>query len=161
MVEKPVDQIFQEIKEIRITGANSHNSYERQWIERKIDNPKLKSKVADLSIVSLHVLSALETGEKTGVEIAEELSVTRGGVTRAAKKLLTKDLIKAGKKPNNQKNIYYGLTATGKKIAQVHDDMHRMLKQKMVNALGKKYSAQELQLVSSFLDDFIKQEKDI
>lgn len=161
MAQEPVDAIFQEIKAIRIVGANSHNSYERQWIEKKIDDPKLKDKVADLSIVSLHVLSALENGEKTGVEIAAELSVTRGGVTRAAKKLLAKDLIEAGKKPDNQKNIYYGLTTTGKKIAQVHDEMHRMLKEKMVNALSKKYSVKELQLVSNFLQDFIKQEKEI
>lgn len=50
------------------------------------------------------------------------------GITRAAKKLLSYELITAQKLPDNHKNIYYCITLKGEKIAQIHDQMHSALK---------------------------------
>lgn len=161
MEKNSTERIFNEIKEIRITAANSHSSYERRWIKNQIRDADLKSKVDGISIVALHVLSKLEEKEKTGVEIAQEISVTRGGVTRAAQKLLQKGLIKAGKKQDNQKKIYYRLTEEGQEVAKAHDQLHQMIKKKIIIKLSQKYSHQELQLIANFLQDFITSEKNI
>ncbi|KRM82111.1 transcriptional regulator [Limosilactobacillus coleohominis DSM 14060] len=161
MSEATIDKIQQTIQLLRAEHNNIHGSKEQQWIKSHLDDQELGKIILDLSIVSFHVLSALESGELTGIEISERIGVTRGGVTRAAKKLLQNQLIIAQKHPDNQRNIYYSLTDRGEKLALVHDEMHESIKKKVVTQLVAKYSEQDLQIVADFLNDLYELEKSI
>ncbi|WP_267202332.1 MarR family winged helix-turn-helix transcriptional regulator [Limosilactobacillus kribbianus] len=154
MKQAAVDEITELIKSMRASHGNPHGSQEQRWITAHLNDDELAGIVANLSIVALHILSALEKGEMTGIELADSLSVTRGGVSRAAKKLLHYDLVKAGKHPDDQKKIYYSITARGQKMARVHDQMHLAIKKMIAEKLVAKYSEQELTIVAEFLRDF-------
>lgn len=159
MNETTVAEITKMIKLIRTSRSSVHGSQEQQWIEHQLSDDRLKEAVANLSIIALHILSALEEAELTGIELAQRLAVTRGGVTRAAKKLLEYDLVHAGKHPDDQKKIYYSLTTAGRKIAVVHDRMHEELRATVTKKLLAKYSDEDLEVVSRFLQDFYRLEK--
>lgn len=157
--EETINKIRQTIELLRAQHSNVHGSQEQQWIQEHLTDEKLKQEVLNLSIVAFHILSALESGEQTGIEIAEKINVTRGGVTRAAKKLLQYDLIAATKHPDDKKKIYYSLTEEGKKLAKVHDQMHETIKKELVDKLTAKYSMDDLQIVANFLDDLYQLEQ--
>lgn len=161
MSKETLTKIRHTIELLRTQHGNIHGSKEQQWIQEHLNDgdQNLKEIVLSLSIVAFHMLSALEVNEMTGIELAEKINVTRGGVTRAAKKLLQYNLISAAKHEDDKKKIYYSLTADGKKIAQVHDQMHGMIQEKLVNALTSKYSENELQTVANFLEDLYQLEK--
>lgn len=157
--EETISKIRQTIELLRVQHSNIHGSQEQQWIQEHLTDKKLKQEVLNLSIVAFHILSTLEFGEQTGIEIAEKINVTRGGVTRAAKKLLQYDLIVATKHSDDKKKIYYSLTDDGKKLAKVHDQMHKTIKRELVDKLTAKYSIDDLKIVANFLDDLYQLEQ--
>lgn len=147
--------IEQSISEQIHRFISNHESVNREqaWIADHLDDIKLKKIISTLSIVSLHTLSALKEHSKTGIELATELNVTRGGITRAAKSLTGHELVDTFKKSNDQKKIYYCLLDNGKKIADVHDQMHQMIDSELHIKIDSKYSNDELKLVNQFLTD--------
>ena len=111
--------------------------------------------------MALHVLSALEKADnQTGIDLANAISVTRGGVTRAAKKLIDFNLVTSKKRPDNKKNIYYRLTPAGRKVARVHDQMHQELQAMVIKQMDAKYSQAELTIVADFLASVLKAENE-
>lgn len=155
-----ITNIRQTIEQLRLQRSNVHGSQEQRWIQAHLDDERLGEITLKLSIVAFHILSALEKGDQTGIEIAEKINVTRGGVTRAAKKLLQYDLISAAKHPDDKKKIYYSLTADGRTLALVHDQMHEKIRQELVGKLTAKYSAADLQVVAAFLNDLYQLEQE-
>lgn len=150
----PADQIYQIIQQLRANQQGERISRERQWIVSHLADPDLQALVPKLSVISLHILSVLAAkDQQTGMMLAEQLRVTRGGISRAAKKLQEVGLVTAAKHPENQKSLYYAITPAGKAIAQVHDQMHQDFNAQVVNQLTAKYSSADLQLVASFLAD--------
>lgn len=145
-------QVYKIIEKIRSENGR-HGSREQEWIEERLIDDNLQKVVAKLSIVALHILSALETKSKTGVELATELQVTRGGITRAAKKLLQFELITAKKALNDKKKIYYALTSNGKVVAKLHDEMHQEIITEIEEKFSDKYSENELKTIIRFLHD--------
>ena len=154
----PEQRIYEAIKVMRESAQSAHSSHEQDWISEHLDNCELKAIISKLSIVALHMLSSLEKGPQTGIDLATDINVTRGAITRASKKLLEYKLITAYKKETNRKNIYYEITDDGLEVAKAHDKMHCEMKRAVVNKIKEKYSTQELTLVADFLDDFIKLE---
>ena len=57
-------------------------------------------------------------------KLAEVFSMTRGAISKLAKKLIAKGLIESYQKPENKKEIYYKLTESGWKIFEVHEKLH-------------------------------------
>lgn len=161
MKDATIKQIQQRITLLRSQHNNVHGSQEQQWIQDHLNDDHLQTIVMHLSIIAFHTLSALEDGEKTGIELANQLQVTRGGVTRAAKKLLSYDLVAATQHPDDRKKIYYSLTNSGKTLARVHDQMHAEIRNKLVDRLSAAYSDQELQIVAKFLDDLYEFEQQL
>ncbi|MGM9907593.1 MarR family transcriptional regulator [Limosilactobacillus sp.] len=155
-----ITDIRQTIERLRTQHGNAHGSKEQQWIQAHLTDDRLGEIVLKLSIVAFHILSTLEAGAQTGIEIADKINVTRGGVTRAAKKLLQYNLINAEKHPDDKKKIYYSLTADGQTVAKVHDQLHELIKKRLVNKLTVKYSPDQLQVVAAFLNDLYRLEQD-
>ena len=147
------------IRSLKSENANGQGVQEQKWLQNHLIEPALQALVPKLSIIALHILSALLTEPKTGIELATQLEVTRGGITRAAKKLADYQLITAQKRPDDQKKIYYTLTSTGQTIAQTHDQMHQALKTQVIDALVQKYSSADIQIVDQFLKDLMAYEQ--
>ena len=158
-MEPTVTEIYETVRQLRSARGTNQVSREQAWIIAHLTDSRLKALIPNLSIVALHSLSALVGGEKTGIELAESLEVTRGGVTRAARKLKELGLIAAAKHADDQKKIYYRLLPDGATIAAQHDRMHRALERDLVTQLQARYTPAELKVVARFLHDLAHAEK--
>lgn len=161
MTSPAAEEIYQIIQKRRASRSSNNATAEQTWIADHLSDPQLSETARGLSIIAMHVLSALESGESTGIDLAKRLNVTRGGVTRAAKKLEKYSLISANHHADDRKKIFYSLTDNGRQIAQVHDKMHQHLKDTLMKAMTAKYSEKQLQLVANFLKDLSEEEAHI
>lgn len=150
-------QILQQLHDLR--EARQSTDHERGWMIAHLKNDHLQKILPKISIVGLHMLSALLGKPLTGIELANRLQVTRGGITRAAKGLLNLDLIVSFKQADDRKKVFYRLTAEGEELAVCHQQMHEIMNQRFVRAIGERYSEQELKLCSRFLADVSKLEQ--
>ena len=151
-------QIAHQIRQIRVQ-KNSVNR-KQQWMQAHLTDANLRAILPKVSIVGLHLLSAIAMQPQTGIELAATLDVTRGGITRAAKTLTQLALVEPFQPANEHKKVYYRLTPTGQTIAQVHDAMHAEFNQAIQQHLYGKYTPADLQLVNQFLADLLTFEHD-
>lgn len=86
--------------------------------------------------------------------ISKELNMTKGAISKITAKLISNGLIKADHLQNNKKEIYYALTPQGKDAFEVHEKVHE-LDNKKIKAMFEKYSSDELNTVTRFLDDIL------
>ena len=102
--------------------------------------------------MAYHILDTLsQHNELTGIKIAQELGVTRGGITRAARKMQDEKLIVAVRHEDNKKNIYYQLTPEGQKIARLHAEMHQELYRQLQEKISTDFTSDELDSIIRFL----------
>lgn len=148
-----VDQIIQGVRELRQQSQDRSGSVEKGAIKSLLHDAQLQAISDDLSITAFHSLSALETGPQTGIELSSKLNVTRGGITRAVKKLAAHQLVSSFQKAGNKKRVYFQLTPTGQRIAVAHDQMHQQLRNQARQFLQSHYDQQELGIICQFLKD--------
>lgn len=150
-------KILGQIRQLRSTHQSVSN--EQKWIQDLLKDERLRAIVPKLSIVSLHIATALLDGEMTGIELANRLNVTRGGITRAAKSLRSFDLIHDQKHDGDRKKIYYSLTAAGKQVALAHRQLHEKMDQTFMEQMDQNYSSEQLAQFSEMLDRISQMEK--
>lgn len=75
-----------------------------------------------LEIACIEFIAKLD--EPNVTKLADQLYVTRGAISKATKKLLQKEDIATFQNADNKKEIYFKLTAKGKKINQQHEQLH-------------------------------------
>jgi DNA-binding MarR family transcriptional regulator len=108
----------------------------------------------NLTITALHVLDAIGQREPiNGIQIARQLAITKGGVSKITRKLLEQQLILQERLPNNKKDIYFRLTAQGREIFLWHQELHQQIEEQAKQFLGK-YTLDELRLIVRFLQDY-------
>lgn len=151
-------KILDQIRQLR--SARQSVSNEQQWIQNLIDDQHLREIIPKLSIVSLHIATALLDGEMTGIELARQLNVTRGGITRAAKSLLSYQLVVDQKHAGDKKKIYYSLTTAGRKVAIGHQRMHEKMDQTFAKKMDQRYTQAELARFSQMLEEVQQLEKE-
>ena len=92
----------------------------QQWLLNQIESAELQETAKKLSILSIQVLIEIAKDlNQNATDIANTLNVTRGGVSRIAKRLIQEDLIKEIRKKENLKEIHYQLTTKGQDIYKV------------------------------------------
>lgn len=151
-------QILEQIRQLRVERPDV--TTEQKWIQQRLDDEQLRALVPKLSVVSIHIATALLAGELTGIELARQLNVTRGGVTRAAKSLLKYQLVVGQKHPDDQKKIFYSLTPEGQKLAIVHQQMHEQMDQTFTEKMNQRYTVAELTKLSQMLADMQQMERE-
>lgn len=148
-----IDRLSLLIAQLRHTPHNEQSTA-KKWMQAHVTDDTLKALIPKISVVAYHLLDALlHHGEMPGSAIATELGVTRGAVTRAARTLKQLALITGTKHPDNQKNIYYQLTASGRQLAALHNTMREELYQQLAEHIQATYTPDEIELIIRFLAD--------
>lgn len=106
-----------------------------------------------LSITECHVISCISTlKEANGISIAENLRMTRGGISKIATRLIEKGLITTYKDETNQKKIFYILTPLGEKINLIHEQLHRENHNSLCS-IANNYTLQEQEIIIRFIKE--------
>ena len=85
----------------------------------------MKKSFEDYKPSEVHCIDYIGKNKDANVtKLAEVFSMTRGAISKLAKKLIAKGLIESYQKPENKKEIYYKLTESGWRIFDIHDKLH-------------------------------------
>jgi DNA-binding MarR family transcriptional regulator len=82
--------------------------------------------------------------------IARAMGLTRGAISKMGKKLSAKGLIEKYQRPDNNKEIYYRLTAAGQRVYNEHKTCHNQAMQEKLAVLAA-YSDEEQSIILHFL----------
>lgn len=141
---------------LKIYYNESSDDADKKWMNAHVDDSRLKTLIPKLSVLALHALGVIEkNGKVRGIDIACELGVTKGAISKVTKKLWTYGLIEKEKRPANNKDIYFSVTPIGEKLSQLHDKFHREMDKKNLKLL-KEYDQPELELIADFLEKLAK-----
>jgi DNA-binding MarR family transcriptional regulator len=104
----------------------------------------------------VHGLEAIDNHEGANItELAGHMGITIGAVWQVARKLKAKGLIKSYRLKDNQKEVYFRLTDSGRIAYEGHNQYHEALNAgsfAFINGL----TASQSKIISEFLDEIIK-----
>lgn len=95
----------------------------QDMLNKLTENQKLNN----FGYSEIHTISAINNLENPNVtEIARQLDMTRGAISKITKKLLEKNLIEAYTIPDNKQKIFFRLTVAGQELYHEHEKRHRL-----------------------------------
>ena len=151
--DQKINKVLMLYEKLTYHIENDEHSEEKLLRRELSVNKKLRD--VKLSLTESHVIACIGDNEKTnGTFIAKSLNITKGGVSKAAAKLLQKGMIDDMRQPDNRKEVYYVLTELGREVYLAHAHMHEKSQDDLRDVLDK-YSENELDTVSKFLSDFM------
>lgn len=137
-------QLVQQIE----SGEKSHLAS----LEKLYDEHAIPSEQRLHSTLEAHVLECIGRNKTiNATHIADELHITRGGITKIAARLIKRGLIEKYQLQGNRKEVYYKLTSAGKKTDAVHAEMHRRLINELDGIING-YSEEEKVRILVFID---------
>jgi DNA-binding MarR family transcriptional regulator len=86
-------------------------------------------------------------------KLAESLYMTRGAISKIAKKLTEKGLIESYQKPDNKKEIYFRLTSQGQRVYKVHEKLHKEFQQRD-KAVFEQVTEEQFDSMLSFMEKY-------
>lgn len=102
----------------------------------------------------IHTIAAIGDMEHPNVTaIAEQLRMTKGAVSKIAKRLLAADMIEAYQEDGNQQKIFYRLTDGGRFLYDEHEKRHHLWLQRD-EAFLKRFDREELARITAFMELF-------
>ena len=156
-----IDQLTILISQIQ-NERNRKNTRAQEWMMKHTKNKYERNIILQLSVVSFHILDKLDdNNELTGAELARMLGVTKGGITRAIKKMKELELVNSVQHIDNKKNIYYKITVKGNTITKFHKQMLRELYEQTRLKIDSEFSEKELDIIIKFLTYIQKHLKDM
>ncbi len=125
--------------------------YNNQDILSNLINSGLNSRYSNSELHCIEAIGKLE--RPNGVQLATLLSMTRGAVTKLAKRLLQDGLIERYTISDNKKEIYYRLTSIGEVLYKEHEVAHTKWEERDIAFLSS-VPIKEQQVVLEFLQKF-------
>lgn len=151
--EMKVDKVLELYESLTYQIENEEHG-EEKLLSKELSSHKLL-KNTKLSLTECHVVACIgDNDTANGTFIAKTLNITKGGVSKAAAKLIQKKMIKSLRMQDNKKEVYYELTELGKQLHYAHSIMHERAKEHQRKVLAG-YTDQELSVVAKFLKDII------
>lgn len=136
----------------QILVSETEDDSDRLWLMERISDDRLKKLLPRLSVSSLHVLDVIYAHDGIkGIDIAREMGLTKGAVSKITRKLLEQDLIRKKQLPDNLKEIYYSVTPLGAELAELHRVFHEEKDHKAVELLAS-FDEASLEIVADFLE---------
>lgn len=103
----------------------------------------------------LHIIAAIGDLKNPNVTaIAAHMGMTKGGISKNIKKLIEAGLVNTYQAENNNRKIFYNLTAEGKKIYDKHEIAHKNWIERD-NTFFAQFSDDEINRAADFLESFI------
>ena len=88
-------------------------------------------------------------------KLALAFYMTNGAISKMTKKLIKKGLIESYQKPDNKKEIYFRLTEQGKRIYNIHKELHKEF-QKRDKVIFEKVTEEQFSIMLDFLKKYNK-----
>lgn len=102
----------------------------------------------------IHCIDAIGTLDMPNVtKIANRLKMTRGAISRMAKKQISQGLVESYSLEGNKKEIYFRLTKKGEELFNEHKQRHKMW-EKRDSEFFNKYSEDKLSEICTFFEEF-------
>lgn len=87
---------------------------------------KMEKSLREYKPSEVHCIEFIEKNPDSNVtKLAESFYMTRSAISKIAKKLMDKGCVESYQKPENKKEIFFRLTAKGKKVYQIHEELHQ------------------------------------
>ena len=103
----------------------------------------------------LHIIAAIGDLENPNVTaIAQHMGMTKGGISKNVKKLISAGLVEAYQADNNNRKIFYRLTGDGRRIYDQHAVAHKNWIERD-NGFISQFSEEEINTVADFLEKYI------
>jgi DNA-binding MarR family transcriptional regulator len=104
----------------------------------------------------VHALEAINNHDGANIsELAGHMAVTIGAVWQVARKLKAKGLIESYRLKDNQKEVYFRLTRSGRIACEGHNRYHETLNADWFNFIDRLTESQT-RIISAFLDEIVK-----
>lgn len=125
--------------------------YNNQDVLSNLVNDSLNSRYSNSELHCIEAIGTLK--HPNGVQLAKLISMTRGAVTKLAKRLLQDGLIERYALSDNKKEIYYRLTPIGEGVYKDHEAAHKKWEERDIAFLNS-VPKEEQQVVLEFLQKF-------
>ncbi|MDR2246589.1 MAG: MarR family transcriptional regulator [Treponema sp.] len=104
----------------------------------------------------VHALEAINNHEGANIsELAGHMGVTIGAVWQVARKLKAKGLVESYRLKDNQKEVYFRLTSSGRIAREGHNRYHETLNADWFNFIDRLTESQT-KVISDFFDEIVK-----
>ncbi|PWG00245.1 MarR family winged helix-turn-helix transcriptional regulator [Levilactobacillus bambusae] len=141
-------QIQQRLVQLKSSETQSD---ERKWMLDHAVSKRMQAQLNRLSALALSVIAEVaDHPAENASAIAQSLNVTRGGISRIAKRLLADQLISTVQREGNRKERNYVLTDWGQDVANLHHRMHQALAAHQTKLFAE-FTPQELTTINRFL----------
>lgn len=108
----------------------------------------------DFSFSEMHCIAQIQKLTNPNVtKLSEALNMTRGGISKIIKRLISKGVLEIYTSEFNQKEIYYKLTEYGQIVNKEHEKIHEVLCNKDIEFISK-IDKKKLEIIKEFLTDY-------
>ena len=119
-----------------------------------LNKPKMKDSFNGYKSSEVHCIEYIGRNVDSNVtKLAESFYVTRGAISKIAKKLIKKGAIESYQKPDNKKEIYFRLTEQGQVIYKVHEKLHKEF-QERDKAVFEQVTEEQFDSMISFVEKY-------
>ncbi|MDQ0226215.1 MarR family transcriptional regulator [Metabacillus niabensis] len=106
---------------------------------------------------SLHVIECIGHNEPiNNIGIASKMNLSKANITKITRKLTKDELINRFQLADNKKEIYFKLTAKGKRVFALHEKIHNKKKEQFYDLIGT-FSNDKQIIILEFLEKMIHQ----
>ncbi|MFS0879111.1 MarR family transcriptional regulator [Metabacillus niabensis] len=106
---------------------------------------------------SLHVIECIGHNEPiNNIGIASKMNLSKANITKITRKLTKDELINRFQLADNKKEIYFKLTAKGKRVFALHEKIHNKKKEQFYDLIGT-FSDDKQIIILEFLEKMINQ----
>jgi DNA-binding MarR family transcriptional regulator len=119
-----------------------------------LNKDKMEASLKGYTSSEVHCIEYIEKNVDSNVtKLAESFYMTRGAISKLTKKLIEKGLIESYQKSDNKKEIYFRLTAQGKVIYKIHENLHKEF-QERDKAVFEQITEEQFNSMLSFVEKY-------
>lgn len=119
---------------------------------RNLNKLKRRNCLPDYHYTEIGCIALIDKMEDANVtKLSEAFYMTRGGVSKTIKKLLSYGAIESYQKPENKKEVYFKLTAKGREIYEKNNELAAEMRE-IDNAIFNLLDDKEKDVVIKFLE---------
>lgn len=130
---------------------------ESRLLEKIKESLPDNEKVGTLSLTELHVIQTIGKQDHMNVtSVALQIGVTKSAVSKITVKLVKKDLVSRYQLEDNQKEVFFRLTASGEKVFDIHEHFSRR-EEGQIRAFLNRYDDSQLTFIKEVMIEVTKE----